>query len=298
MSIFDFFRAKCAHGAVVGRCSRCAAEAKDAEAKRQAAQDDWRRRRQIMTEVATLRQQEIQRLSHGVVLGIDELHKLTPQRFEDVIANLFRQRGYEVKQTPYTNDQGRDAIMTKNGCKHLLECKRYGDGGLSGRPDLQKFHSAIVTDNTAGGFFVTTGSFTRAALEFGPKHRIELVDRSRLASMLAETTSAMAIDYSYRSMCFHCGSTVTHSLRNPASVICRNGHTVEPSLTFDQVLGGPSGPTPTCPRCGSQLKVKEGRNGRFWACPKYPDCRHTRSIDSRQRRTHRHPRTGEEIRRY
>jgi DNA topoisomerase-1 len=31
----------------------------------------------------------------------------------------------------------------------------------------------------------------------------------------------------------------------------------------------------TCPKCGQNLKVKQGRYGKFLACPGFPDCRHT-----------------------
>lgn len=32
----------------------------------------------------------------------------------------------------------------------------------------------------------------------------------------------------------------------------------------------------TCPKCGSNLKVKQGRYGKFLACPGFPDCRYTK----------------------
>jgi hypothetical protein len=59
---------------------------------------------------------------------------------------------YAVIQTPYRNDQGRDAILSKDGHKFLLKCKKYGENNVSGRPDLQRFHSAIVTEKAISGF--------------------------------------------------------------------------------------------------------------------------------------------------
>ena len=35
-----------------------------------------------------------------------------------------------------------------------------------------------------------------------------------------------------------------------------------------------------CPNCGSQLLVKTNKNGKFLACPKFPECKHIESIDS------------------
>jgi len=33
-----------------------------------------------------------------------------------------------------------------------------------------------------------------------------------------------------------------------------------------------------CPKCGKKLVLKEGRYGRFMACPGYPDCEFTRAL--------------------
>jgi hypothetical protein len=51
----------------------------------------------------------------GIEPSLAELRCLSPQRFGNEIANLFQRLGYEVHQTPYSNDFGRDAILTKLG---------------------------------------------------------------------------------------------------------------------------------------------------------------------------------------
>lgn len=33
-----------------------------------------------------------------------------------------------------------------------------------------------------------------------------------------------------------------------------------------------------CPHCDSVLILKEGRKGKFFACPRFPDCQYTKSI--------------------
>jgi len=149
---------------------------------------------------------------------------------------MFERLGYEVKQTPYTNDGGRDAILTKDGSTFLVECKRYAEGGLSGRPDLQKFHSAIVTDRAKSGFFVTAGGFTQEAKIFAETVQIKLIDRDALVRMMFESKPAAADDDTYRSMCRQCEDVVSHRLRAPQCVKCRNGHVVEPMLDVKSVL--------------------------------------------------------------
>ena len=144
---------------------------------------------------------------------------------------MFRRLGYEVQQTPYANDFGRDAIMIKYGKKYLVECKCYAKGGLSGRPALQKLHSAMVTDNATSGFFVTTSGFSDRAIKFGKQNKIELIDAGALGRLMLESNlAAGANSVEYSSLCHFCGDVVRHSLRAPRPVTCKNGHEVQPSL--------------------------------------------------------------------
>ena len=33
-----------------------------------------------------------------------------------------------------------------------------------------------------------------------------------------------------------------------------------------------------CPKCGSELVARSGKSGPFWGCPRFPECRGSRSI--------------------
>jgi DNA-binding helix-hairpin-helix protein with protein kinase domain len=50
-------------------------------------------------------------------------------------------------------------------------------------------------------------------------------------------------------------------------------HTNRPPQNTRSVSGVPS-----CPRCGSSMRRRSGRYGRFWGCSRYPSCRGTRNI--------------------
>jgi len=41
----------------------------------------------------------------------------------------------------------------------------------------------------------------------------------------------------------------------------------------------------TCPECGSDMKVKEGKYGQFWSCVRYPKCEGTRDIKNTKKPT-------------
>ena len=185
---------------------------------------------------------------------------------------MFRRLGYQVEQTPYSNDHGRDAVMKKDGKKYLLECKKYGENNSSGRPDLQKFHSAIMSDKAAKGYFVTTGRFSAGATRFAEKVPIELVDNDALSRLMAESKAQCDENDNYLSVCRACGELVGHNIRAPFDGYCVNGHRVRPSLSLDDILPSQFSSI-FCSECSSPMRLKNGKWGKFWGCTKYPICK-------------------------
>ena len=235
---------KCPHGVHGGqtqnRCEKCIHEQKLIE---QSIEENLRleeqkeaRKQAFILVAKSLCESEWRRLASSLVPSLDELRRLSWQQFEDEIANMFRRMGYSVEQTPYTNDGGRDAILTKNGVKYLLECKKYSEGGQSGRPDLQKFHSAIITDQAKSGFFVTAGGFTKEAVEWAATAPMELIFGEKLIKLMFDSKPAASDDDSYYSVCTTCGEIVFHRVREPRDVTCFVGHVVQPTLTLEQLL--------------------------------------------------------------
>ena len=266
----EFFRGppSCSHGIpgglARGACQKCADEQRAAEDNARRVAEAARERARIAEEAAKRRQEraasakklksdEVIQLRQTIAPSAQELRRLSPQRFEDEIARMFKRLGYAVKQTPYSNDYGRDAILMKNGEKFLLECKRYNEDCSSGRPDLQKFHSAIISDKVKKGFFVTTGKFTQGAQEFAATAAIDLIDTNELLRLMFESLKGASQDDSYSSLCLECGHTVIHNVRSPANALCNNGHTVSPTLSVDELLDNANDlnrPSTSSPRAG------------------------------------------------
>lgn len=285
-------RARCPHGVRGGRvrqlCNSCRNEARLAERERQRAQEATQLQDRLNACADEVENQERERLSRTIVPDLGELRRLTPQRFEDQMAQMFERLGYTVKQTPYSGDGGRDAIMHKDGEKYLLECKRYGDSTVSGRPDLQKFHSAVMTDGAKVGYFVTTGAFSPDAIRFAASVPLELVGSDKLLRLMFESKAAPTTDDVYDSMCRICGETVRHRLRAPTSQKCSAGHVVDPTISVDQLLGvsSSSGP-PACAKCGTPMRLIKGNAGAFWGCSQYPRCRSSRPVKGARGRSPR-----------
>jgi len=262
-----------------GNCQSCEAQERHAKDLYRRSIEDRDRRRALEDSAAKLKRTELERLAKEYLPSISELRSLSPQRFEDFIAEMFKALGYEVKQTPYSNDAGRDAELRKEGVLRLLECKRYSEDNNVGRPDIQKFHSAIVNAKAAGGYFVTTGYFSRQATEYAKIQQIETINGDELLNYLIEARHDPPGSDSYRSQCRDCSETVLHSVTKPAPVACPNGHTVAPTITFEDIVLRSTGRAEgLCKRCGKSLRVVSGRRGKFLGCSGFPQCRYTQSI--------------------
>lgn len=88
----------------------------------------------------------------------NKIRALSPIAFEEYMANLFRECGYEVIQTPPTNDGGKDLILQYDGKKYYVECKHFTEGAV-GREIIQKLVGAGIVDGDVDGFVVATTSY-------------------------------------------------------------------------------------------------------------------------------------------
>lgn len=99
----------------------------------------------------------------------NHIRNLSPQAFENYIAELFKEKGFNVQVTPPTNDGGKDIVMSLNGRKYFVECKHYSDGAI-GREIIQKLLGAGTLEGDVVGYFVVTSSyFNKNAIECGEK---------------------------------------------------------------------------------------------------------------------------------
>jgi DNA topoisomerase III len=48
-------------------------------------------------------------------------------------------------------------------------------------------------------------------------------------------------------------------------------------------------PSPTCPLCKTPMQLRHGKNGAFWSCPRYPDCKGTQPIESKESKGDKKP---------
>lgn len=118
-------------------------------------------------------------------LKLAQLANLTPEGFEEFVAEIFEALGYEVETVGGTGDEGADLRVKKKGLVAVVQCK-YHKKGVVGSPELQKFLGTIHHTRSHKGFFVTTRTFSLAAEKFVAEHPIELIDGPRLVELVHE----------------------------------------------------------------------------------------------------------------
>jgi restriction system protein len=118
-------------------------------------------------------------------LKLKQLAELTPEGFEEFVAELFEALGYEVDRTGGSGDEGADLHVRRRGLAAIVQCK-YHSRGIVGSPELQKFLGTIHHTGSHKGFFVTTRTFSLAAERFVAQHPIELIDGPRLVELVKE----------------------------------------------------------------------------------------------------------------
>jgi restriction system protein len=203
-----------------------------------AAASAWRRRerRQLVQAVATSSAASV-------------LDGITWQQFERLVGEAFRLQGYEVVETGGGGaDGGVDLVLTREGEKHLVQCKQWRAFKI-GVDVVRELYGIMAATGAAGGFVVTSGRFTDEAVAFAQGRNVWLLDGTKLHGLLQQARQAAAA--------------------------------AAPTTSPSAAAGARTGPH--CPVCSQPMTRRVARKGAnagrdFWGCTGYPACRGTRSL--------------------
>jgi len=120
---------------------------------------------------------------------VEHLLALSPDQFEELLARIYRQTGYEVRVTPATRDQGIDVIAYKQDALNpeciAIQCKNHK--APVGRPDAQKLLGAATDPKYSQAILVATAGFTHDCEEFARKQgRLKLVGGQHLCERMQD----------------------------------------------------------------------------------------------------------------
>jgi len=174
--------------------------------------------------------------------SLDALASLEWKRFETVCAEYFRLIGYDPKETRIGADGGVDIWVYKQGSERpfgIVQCKAWSTYKVGIKP-VRELFGVMAAEGVNNGMFITSGEFTKEALEFAEGKRLRLI------------SGEMFLDY--------IGKLPPEKQKD----------------LLDLALEGDYR-TPTCPQCGIKMTLRKakGTGKEFWGCLRYPRCKST-----------------------
>jgi restriction endonuclease Mrr len=92
-----------------------------------------------------------------------QVSRLSGGEFEDLMASVYRKRGYEVEKVGGPGDHGADLIARKLNEVICIQCKRWGPSFNVGNQPVKDMVAAMRAYGATRGILVTTTSLTKAA---------------------------------------------------------------------------------------------------------------------------------------
>lgn len=177
------------------------------------------------------------------------LNDMSWVQFEQLVGEGFRLQGYTVVETGGVGvaDGGVDLLLSRGRETFIVQCKQWRAFKV-GVDVVRELFGVMAARGAAGGFVVTSGTFTLDAIKFASGRNVTLIDGPKLHNMI------------------------------------RRAHASMPSAPVPPPTSRPgSAETPSCPICHSTMVRRQSRKGAmagtsFWGCPRYPTCRGTRPI--------------------
>ena len=137
--------------------------------------------RELITEIKPhiihTNQALVERLQHQP----DLLYQLPPRKFEELVADLLTNLGYDIELTPATHDGGKD-ILAQMNTPHgnmlcLVEVKKHRADRPVGVALIRQLYGTLVDADATSAMLVTTSSFTSDARLFQQRHQYKLALR-------------------------------------------------------------------------------------------------------------------------
>lgn len=109
------------------------------------------------------------------------IQTLSPLEFEQYVAMLFEEAGYQVRHSGGSGDRGVDLTVSRGGTAGIVQCKRYEDA--VGPGTVRELIGAMTNAGVREGYLVTTSTFTAGAESEARKapYEVNLVDGEKLA---------------------------------------------------------------------------------------------------------------------
>lgn len=128
---------------------------------------------------------------------LKKLHRLDPMVFEQFIADLWSQLGWETRIVPVEEDRGADVIATQQGIftrRRAIQVKRKNPDATHNLEEVQRYMALSLRDDVDEALLITTGKFTQTAREEASVSSYELMDGKELTEFIRENDLQQVVD--------------------------------------------------------------------------------------------------------
>jgi restriction system protein len=96
-----------------------------------------------------------------------------PRKYEDVVAEVFRDFGYRVRVTSYSGDDGIDVFVFDGKSDDIVGIQVKRTKNDIEASQIREFAGALVLNGSTQGVFVTTEDFTRGAVRTASRYQAQ-----------------------------------------------------------------------------------------------------------------------------
>lgn len=114
------------------------------------------------------------------------IKRLDWRRFEQLVAEAFSRQGFAAQLTGQGGaDGGVDVVLRRRGVTLLVQCKQWQSSSV-GVKVVREMFGLMAAHGADGIVVVSTGGFTREALDFAQGRPVDLVDGEQLVGLMKE----------------------------------------------------------------------------------------------------------------
>lgn len=122
-------------------------------------------------------------------LTITDIDRLQPRLFEAAIASLYKDQGFEVYLTPFSNDKGADIVALKKGENYLIQVKQskslVGNDAVQEICTAKNYYEAKFKEKFKL-LTITNNNYTPTAVLLAGANDVKLLHRAELEKLLKE----------------------------------------------------------------------------------------------------------------
>lgn len=204
---------------------------------------------------------------------------VTWQECVSLVQEYYRRKGYSVFEMggddPYG---GSDLFARKGGEKLIIQCKHWKTDKVDAEA-VRALHGVMVASTASGAVLITSGGFTRAAVEFAEDKRIELIDGPGLEKIFSEAAAERQPPARAKSR-----ATLIPTEPPPLKAGERDRAAMPAGMRAElearEKIQALMADDPVCPVCKTTMVLRIAQRGpgagsKFWGCPNYPRCSQT-----------------------